>query len=130
MALPWEDWFNVFELCSRVQCLSFHKRARAIPEAQVPGHPGGTIALLSHNHSVSVCPVLQQDGATPVAVSIIHSGHHSSWFTSPNPATGTSDLGFNLRAQQRHKGRHIYTSSNQSMTYKTNSKPFSQLAIL
>lgn len=75
------------------------------PGAQVPGYPGGTTDLLSHNHHVSVCPALQQYGATPMAASIIHNGHYSSWFASPSPATGTSDLGFNLRAQQRHRDR-------------------------
>lgn len=73
------------------------------PGAQVPGYPGGTSDLLSHNHHVSVCPALQQYGATLMASSIIHSGHYSSWFASPSP--GTSDLGFNLRAQQRHRDR-------------------------
>lgn len=119
MALPWQDWFNVFEFCSRVQCLSFNKTARASPGAQVPGYPGGITALLSHNHRVSVCLAFQQYRATLMAALIIHSGHYSSWFTRPHPATGTPDLGFNLGAQQGHKVRHIYTSSNQSMTYKT-----------
>lgn len=40
-------------------------------------------------------------------------------FISPNPATGKSVLGFNLRAQQRHRDGHMYASSNQRMTYKT-----------
>lgn len=107
------------EFCSRVQCLSFHKTTRASPGAQVLGYPGGTIALLSHNHSISVCLALQQYEATVMAVSIIHSGHYSSWFISPNPATGKSVLGFHLRAQQRHRDGHMYASSNQRMTYKT-----------
>lgn len=102
-----------------MQCLSCHRRARASPGAQVPGYPGGTAALLSHNHNVSVCLAPQQYGATLMAVSIIHSGHYFLWFTSPNPATGTSDRGSDLRTQQRLRDRHMYTSSNQRMTDKT-----------
>lgn len=67
-----------------------------------------------------------------MAVSITHSGHYSLWVTSPNPATGTPDLGFDLRAQQRHRDRHIHVYIQQPKNDLQNKKSqsSSQIAIL